>query len=84
MRTILDVDEKTASKLRELAAASGVSIDQLLATYVPGLRPSNENGQDADNAVSAFENWAEDFPRDVPPLSDEAVSRASIYCGRCH
>ena len=84
MRTVLNVDEKTAEKLRELAAAGGISVEQLLATYVPGLRPSesNGNGGDAEKAMRDFEEWADSFAQDVPPLSDEAISRASIYRDR--
>ncbi len=79
MRITLDVDEETGRKLRELAAAKGVSVEQLLATYVPGLRQPGGNGADADGTVLAFEQWAESFPQEAPPLSDEAVSRTSIY-----
>jgi hypothetical protein len=84
MRTVLDVDVGTAEKLRELAAAGGVSVEQLLARYVPGLRPSesNGNGGDVENPIRAFEEWADSFAQDTPPLSDEAVSRASIYRDR--
>ena len=78
MRTKLDVDEKTAAKLRELAAARGISIDQVLAAYVPGLRPTEPmiNGKDP---LPAFEEWADSFAEEAPPLSDEAISRSSIY-----
>jgi hypothetical protein len=84
MSTMLDVDEKTAAKLRELAAAGGISVQQLLATYLPGLRPSisNANGAGGENVIPAFEEWADSFPQDVPPLSDEAISRTSIYRDR--
>jgi hypothetical protein len=84
MRKTLDVDEKTAEKLREIAAAGGISVEQLLATYVPGLQPSvsNGNGGDAGKVLPAFEEWADSFPEDSPPLSDEAISRASIYRDR--
>lgn len=84
MRTMLDVDEKTAGKLRELAAAGGISVEQLLAIYVPGLRASVSNGTGfgAESMLPAFEEWADSFPQDIPPLSDEAISRASIYRDR--
>lgn len=84
MSTMLEVDEKTAAKLRELAAAEGVSVEQLLATYVPGLHPSksNENGAGGGSVIPVFEEWADSFPEDVPPLSDNAVSRASTYRDR--
>ncbi len=79
MRTTLEVEERTAKRLRELAATSGVSIDQILAAYVPGLHQPGGNGTDANGAVRAFEQWAESFPEQAPPLSDEAVSRGSFY-----
>lgn len=81
MRTKLDVDEKTATKLRELAEAGGVSVDQVLATYVPGLRPSEPRDNGAKDQLPAFEEWADSFTADAPPLSDEAISRRAIYRG---
>ena len=79
MRTKLDVDEKTAAKLRELAAAGGMSVDQVLATYVPGLRPSEARGNAANDPLPDFEEWADSFTQEAPPLSDESISRGSIY-----
>jgi transcriptional regulator with XRE-family HTH domain len=84
MRTALKVESKTAEKLRQLADALNVSVDQLLAAYVPGLASEEprQNGSDAEDKAKAFEEWAASFPTDTPPLSDEAVSRASIYRDR--
>ncbi len=79
MRTTLDVDEKTPARLREMAAEIGISVDQLLETYVPGLSPLKATGPDAEGVALAFERWADSFPQNAPPLSDEAISRASIY-----
>jgi len=79
MRTKLDVDEKTAAKLRELAAAGGVSVDQVLAAYVPGLRLTEASGNGVTDPLPAFEGWADSFTENAPPLSDEAISRRSIY-----
>ena len=84
MRTALEVEKKTAEKLRQLAEAQNLSVEQLLAAYVPGLA-SNEpgqNGAEAEDKARAFEEWASSFPDDGPPLSDEAISRPSIYSGR--
>src|SRR5436309_558515 len=36
-------------------------------------------GAGGESVIPAFEEWADSFPQDLPPLSDEAVSRASIY-----
>jgi len=84
MRSPLDVDKKTAEKLRELAAADGISIEQLLAAHVPGLQSldARGNGSHTEEVLSAFEQWADSFPQETPPLPDEAVSRAIIYHDR--
>ena len=66
MRTKLDVDEKSAAKLRELAAAGGVSVDQVLATYVPGLGPTEVSGNGATDPLPAFEEWADSFNEETP------------------
>ena len=83
MATQIEVQVKTAEKLRKLAEAQNVSIDQLLATYVPGLasQETSRNGSEIDLS-QAFDEWAAAFPKDTPPLSDDAVSRASIYRDR--
>jgi hypothetical protein len=84
MRTALEVEKKTAAKLRQLAEAQKISVEELLAAYVPGLA-SNEvgqNGVEAEDKAQAFEEWASSFSGDAPPLTDEAISRTSIYSGR--
>jgi hypothetical protein len=84
MRTPLEVETKTAEKLRQLAEAQKLSIEQLLIAYVPGLVSNelNENGVEAEDKLDAFEEWAASFPGNTPPLSDEAISRTSIYLDR--
>ena len=84
MRTALEVESETAEKIRELARVQKVSVDQLLAAYVPGLASegSNNSASDTGDKAEAFEEWAADFPDDIPSLSDEAISRASIYRDR--
>jgi len=79
---MLDVDEKTAERLRELAAADGVSIEQLLVAHIPGLKATSGNGVKASDALLEFDEWVESFAQDASPLSDDAISRASIYRDR--
>ena len=83
MGTALEVKSKTAEKLRQLAESRKVSIDQLLADYIPGLASEemHQNGDQPVDKARAFDEWADSFP-DTPPLSDEAISRASIYPDR--
>ncbi len=82
MRHTLEVDEETAKKLRELAAADEVSIDDLLAAHIPGLKTAGGNGAAMSDALSALDEWLESFPQDAPPLSDDAISRSSFYRDR--
>jgi hypothetical protein len=78
MLTTLEVEKETAEKLSRLAAARNVSIDDLLAAYIPALQ-NETKASSTEDTLSAFENWASSFETAAPPLSDEAVSRAAIY-----
>ena len=84
MRTVLEVDSETAKRLLQMAEAQKVSIDQLLATYLPAFasEESGKNGTEAPDKLRAFEEWVASFPADTPPLSDQAISRESIYRDR--
>jgi hypothetical protein len=84
MRTALEIEPKTAEKLRQLADAQKLSVEQLLLVYVPGLaaEPSNKRDSDVEDKSGAFDEWLKDFPADTPPLPDEALDRASIYRDR--
>ncbi len=68
--------------LQAQAKAQGVSVDSLLRKAVlhiiaaaPEVSPQHLI---ADQWEKEFEEWCDSFP-DHPPLSDEAVSRESIY-----
>ena len=85
MRTSLEVESKIAEALHQLAKAQNISIDQVLSAYVPGLesKETRRNGGGPEDRAREFEEWAATFPKsDAPPLSDEAISRASIYPDR--
>ena len=74
----IEVKHETAKKLLSIAQNEGVSVDELLRIYVPGLTTPS-NGMSAAEGSKAFREWAESHRRDIPPLSDEAVSRKSFY-----
>jgi hypothetical protein len=84
MRTVLEVDKETAQRLRQLANAKKISIDQLLTAYIPGLASDNSPTpqMETEDSTQAFDEWVASFPPDLPPLSDDAISRASIYDAR--
>jgi hypothetical protein len=83
MRTTLEMDSHAATRLRKLADARRISVEELLAAHVPGLSGEESNGAaSGEERLRAFEEWVAEFPQDTPPLSDEAVGRASIYRDR--
>ena len=80
MRTTVEMDSSTAKRLRKLADARNISVEELLATYVRGLSGEEPKVPDSGKErVREFDEWVSRFPKDTPPLSDEAVGRASIY-----
>ena len=80
MSATIEVKHETAQKLLSIAQSEGVSVDELLNIYVPGLTPSrSSNGTSAAERSKAFREWAENHRRDIPTLSDVAVSRKSFY-----
>ncbi|MEO8429152.1 MAG: hypothetical protein ABI651_18835 [Verrucomicrobiota bacterium] len=84
MRTALELEAETAEKLRALARERNVSVEELLSVYVPGLAfgHTDKNGSASEDETQAFDEWVASFTIDAPPLSDEAVDRASIYRDR--
>jgi hypothetical protein len=83
MRTTVEMDASVAARLRQLAEARRVSIEELIAAHVPGLSGDGPdvNGS-AEDRERAFDEWVAGFPGDTPPLSDEAIARSSIYRDR--
>lgn len=65
-------------KLSQLAAAQNVTVEEFLASHIPGLQPK-PNAASMEETLSAFEAWASSFADTAPLLSNEAISRASIY-----
>jgi hypothetical protein len=81
MSATLDIKPETAEKLGVIARSLNVSVDDLLRTYVPGFVSEPKTNGVAD-VVRAFDDWEEAFGSDAPPLSDEAISRSTIYGSR--
>ena len=84
MRTALELEAETAEKLRTLARERNLSVEELLSVYVPGFAfgQTDKNGSAPEDKAQAFDEWVASLTIDAPPLSDEAVSRASIYRDR--
>ena len=84
MRAALEVKAETAKKLRSIAKEKNVSLDELLSAHIPGLASVNSpsNGHKPEGQVRAFNQWVKGFQKNTEPLSDEAISRESIYRDR--
>ena len=80
MPTILEVQPDVASKIAAQARERGVSVDAYLRSLIeekdaaesrPDLSPPEK--------VRLLREWAASHSLDTPLLSDEAISRESLY-----
>jgi hypothetical protein len=80
VRGALEIDSATVTKLQLMAKAKNISVEDLLSRYIPGLGAGAKvNGTvSPEESVKALDDWIAAFP-DAPPLSDNAISRSSIY-----
>ena len=78
MNVKLDLKPEVEARLAAQAQAQGVSLDTYLTTlierYAEGSKPMTP-----EERAQAFQEWAANHPKDTPLLSDEAISRQSIY-----
>ena len=83
MSAVIEVKAETAKKLVSLAQTKGVTVDELLDAYVPGLAGNGSTDAAASQTekLQSFIEWAKNHPTGKPLLSDEAMSRRSIYEG---
>lgn len=83
MTVILDLSADVESSLKAQAQMLGLTLEaylqQLLKEQSTACR--SQLPLSPDTWEQEFEVWADSFP-DTPPLSDEAISRASMYPDR--
>jgi len=62
------------------AEATGIQVSEVVKAYLYHAVPGRDQKlPTADEIDGAFEEAADFIPEGVPPLSDEAMSRESIY-----
>lgn len=69
-------------RLAEQARAQGMTLSSYLESLLgngPGLMPHATDTSSAEEWSRELQRWAEEFPGQAPLLSDEAISRDSIY-----
>ena len=83
--TTIEVDQLTAVILKAKAEAKGVTISDWLRSLAENEAiPQTTFFETAspEERAKAVENWANRQRSTAPPLSDEAISRDTIY-GEC-
>jgi hypothetical protein len=84
MTVTLKIKPEIEAGLLTQAQANGMTLEEYLLSLVEGavLLKAQETST-AEERAAAFEAWSAGH-RPTPPLSDDAVSRESIYRGRDH
>jgi len=78
---MLEVDPKVASQIQARARECGVSVDVYLRELIDQKETESEtsNGLSSEERVRLLREWASDHSTNLPFLSDDAISRESIY-----
>ncbi len=81
MSSILEVQSDLASKIATQAAARGISVDAYLRLLIANEKEeaSQQKSLSPQEKARLWREWAASHDPDTPLLSDEAISRESIY-----
>ncbi len=84
MAILLELDPEIELRLIAQATAQGISVEILLKTLVEGLFANSSQPTplilSPQERAERFLNWARSHSSiKAPPLSDDAISRESIY-----
>ena len=84
MPTMLEVEPEVASKIQARARERGVSVDVYLRELIDekGTESERSNGLSSKGRVRMLREWASGHRANTPLLSDDAISRESIYGDR--
>jgi len=77
----IEVQQETAKRLAEQAAAKGLSVESYLSTLLDQAAVESKSDSELTprEKAKAFLEWANSHHSTRPPLSDGAMSRDSIY-----
>ena len=83
MALIIELPPEKEAALKAQAQARGLTVEQWLLRLAEqsGPPPVALKQNSVDTWEQEFEEWVNSFP-DTPPLSDEAISRPSLYPDR--
>ena len=81
MWTMLEVEPELASRIQARARERGVSVDVYLRELIDGKGTESErsNGLSSQERVRLLREWASGHSGDKSVLSENVISRESIY-----
>ena len=85
MSVTLELSPEQEAVLAARARSRGVSVEQLLldlAALAPDLSAAHLQRSNPAEWASRFDAWVDSHDANAPTLSDEAMSRESIYADR--
>lgn len=79
--TITEMSPDTLNALRSLAQKNGKTLEQYARYVLERETDEKIDAEQSDNTekIKAFEEWMENLDPNVPVLSDEQISRESMY-----
>ena len=86
MNVTIEIPEDRAARFQKHAQSRGLTVDQwmleLAEQNAPTASIAHLQNTDPQEWARQFHEWAESHDRTTPLLSDEAISRESIYPDR--
>lgn len=86
MNVIIEISEDRIARFQKQAQARGLTVDQWLLELAdqnaPPISIAHLQKSNPKEWARQFHEWAESHDRNTPLLSDEAISRESIYPDR--
>src|SRR5258708_38836992 len=81
---MLEVEPEVASKIQARARERGVSVDVYLQELIDQKETDSERSKwlSSQERVHMLREWASGHRTNTPLLSDDSISRESIYGGR--
>ncbi len=82
MTVTIELKPEIEIRIAEQAAAQGVTVKEYIQSFLESIITASKPAT-AQERVQRFKHWLKNHTRSAaPPLSDEAISRESIYTER--
>jgi hypothetical protein len=78
MSLTIHLKPEVEADLAAQAHARGISVAEYVGSLLEKLAPGHVKNT-PEERVAALRQWVKEFPQTAPPLSDQAISRESLY-----